>query len=83
MPALHGGVAHVAELGFLSFVLVEFRQRSYFFFVVVLRGVRLRAGLVWRVASSVDCDASDLEFEAFEPEPRDTDDGERRMVIPR
>jgi hypothetical protein len=35
------------------------------------------------VASCVDCDPGDLKFEALEPEPRDTDDGERRMVIPR
>jgi hypothetical protein len=35
------------------------------------------------VSSYVDCDASDLKFETFKPESRDTDDGERRMVIPR
>ena len=34
-------------------------------------------------SSCVDCDASDLEFEAFKPKPRNADDGERRMVIPR
>ena len=49
----------------------------------VLKGEAVRARCAWNVASRVDRDARNLKFEALEPKARDTDNRERRMMIPR
>jgi hypothetical protein len=45
--------------------------------------VRTRAQSCAALISCFDRNPSDFKFKAFEPEPGDTDDGERWMVIPR